>query len=220
MGEKSMSKIASVSEVMKKIKNGHVIMVGGFLKNGHPEILVNALASYNVKDLTIISNDTGTKECAIYNVIKNRQASKIIASYIGANPETGKLLINGEAKVELFPQGTLAEKIRAGGAGLGGFLTPVGVGTVVEQGKEKIKVKDIEYLLETPLKADIALIKAHKADKYGNLVFKGSTRNFNTIMAMAADYVAVEVDEYVDKLDPNIVVVPGILVDAIVRIGD
>lgn len=215
-----MNKLTSVNEVIKKIKDGNSIMVGGFLKNGHPEVLVNALSDSEVKNLTIISNDTGTTECALYKVIANRQASRIIASYIGANPETGKLLMNGEADVQLFPQGTLAEKIRAGGAGLGGFLTPVGVGTIVEEGKQKLKVNGIEYLLELPLKADVALIKAHKADKHGNLSFKGSTRNFNAIMAMAADYVAVEVEEYVDEIDPNHVVVPGILIDAIVKVGE
>lgn len=217
-----MSKLTTSKEAMERVRDGHSIMVGGFLACGHPETLVNSLVETKVKNLTIISNDTGTIECAIYNVIKTGQASTIIASYIGANPETGKLLMSKLADVQLFPQGTLAEKIRAGGAGLGGFLTPVGVGTIVEEGKRKIEVEGKQYLLEFPLKADIALIKAHKADVNGNLVFMGSTRNFNAIMATAANYVIAEVEEYVraGEIDPNDVIVPGILVDAIVMVGE
>lgn len=217
-----MNKLTTSKEAMKRVKNGHSIMVGGFLASGHPETLVSSLVETKVKNLTIISNDTGTTECAIYNVIKTGQARTILASYIGANPETGRLLMTKEAEVQLFPQGTLAEKIRAGGAGLGGFLTPVGVGTIVEEGKRKIEIEGTEYLLELPLKADIALIKAHKADENGNLIFKGSTRNFNAIMATAADYVIAEVEEYVKlgEIDPNDVIVPGILVDAIVKVGE
>jgi len=130
--------------------------------------------------------------------------------------------MTGEADVQLFPQGTLAEKIRAGGSGLGGFLTPVGIGTVVEEGKRKMEVDGKEYLLELPLKANVALIKAYKADENGNLIFNGSALNFNAVMAMAADYVIAEVDEYVSigEIHPNDVVVPGIIVDAIVKVGE
>jgi acetate CoA/acetoacetate CoA-transferase alpha subunit len=217
-----MNKLTTANEAIKKIKAGDTVMVGGFLAGGHPNALANALAESGANNLTLISNDTGTTECAIYNVVKNGQASKIIASYIGANPETGRLLITGEAEVQLVPQGTLAERIRAGGAGLGGFLTPVGVGTVVEEGKTKLEVNGVEYLLELPLRANVALIKAYKADECGNLVFRGSARNFNPIMAMAADYVIAEVEEYVKTgdIDPNNVVVPGVLVDAIVKVGE
>jgi len=217
-----MNKLITAHEAIKKVKNGDCIMVGGFLAGGHPETLVKSLADSKVNNLTIISNDTGTTECAIYHVIKNGQASKIIASYIGSNPETGRLLMTGEADVQLFPQGTLAEKIRAGGSGLGGFLTPVGIGTVVEEGKRKMEVDGKEYLLELPLKANVALIKAYKADENGNLIFNGSALNFNAVMAMAADYVIAEVDEYVSigEIHPNDVVVPGIIVDAIVKVGE
>ena len=130
--------------------------------------------------------------------------------------------MTGEAAVHLFPQGTLAEKIRAGGAGLGGFLTPVGVGTVVEDGKRKVEIDDREYLLEMPLRANVALIRARQADEAGNLVINGSSRNFNIVMASAADYVIAEVDEYVKtgEIDPNHVNVPGIFVDAIVKVGE
>ena len=217
-----MSKITSPQKPVDIIECGNVLMIGGFLKGGHPETLVRELAKRDVNNLTIISNDTGTTECSLYNVIKNKQVKKVFASYIGANPETGKGLITGEIDVELLPQGTLAEKIRAGGAGLGGFLTQVGVGTIVEDGKQKFTIDEKEYILELPLKADIALIKASKADESGNLVFKGSSRNFNAIMAMAADYVIAEVEEIVKvgEIDPNDVDVPGILIDKLVKVGE
>jgi len=217
-----MSKITTPQKAVEIIESGNILMVGGFLKGGHPETLVRELAKRNVDNLTVISNDTGTTECSLYNVIKNKQVKKVIASYIGANPETGKGLITGEIEVELLPQGTLAEKIRAGGAGLGGFLTPVGVGTIVEEGKQKTTIDEKEYILELPLKADVALIKAAKADENGNLVFKGSSRNFNAIMPLAAEHVIAEVEEIVPigEIDPNDVDVPGILIDKIVKVGE
>ncbi|WP_202127828.1 CoA transferase subunit A [Clostridium sp. C2-6-12] len=218
-----MSKITTPQKAIEIIESGSVLMIGGFLKGGHPETLVRELATKKqISDLTVISNDTGTTECSLYNVIKNKQVKKVIASYIGANPETGKGLITGEMEVELLPQGTLAEKIRAGGAGLGGFLTPVGVGTIVEEGKEKITIDQKEYILELPLKADIALVRAAKADENGNLVFKGSSRNFNAIMPLAAEHVIAEVEEIVPigEIDPNEVDVPGILIDKIVKVGE
>jgi acetate CoA/acetoacetate CoA-transferase alpha subunit len=146
---------------------------------------------------------------------------KIIASHIGTNPETGRQMIAGETVVELVPQGTLAERIRAGGAGLGGILTPTGLGTVVEEGKEKLLVNGKEYLLELPLRADIALLKAYKADKAGNLIYRQSARNFNPIMALAADLVIVEVEEVVEvgEIKPDEVMTPGILVDKVVCCG-
>lgn len=216
------NKLLSAQEAVKKVKDGDAIMVGGFLTGGHPENLVATLLNTNsAGDLTIISNDTGTKELSIYQLVKSGRVKRIFASYIGSNPETGRLLMTGEAAVQLFPQGTLAEKIRAGGAGLGGVLTPVGVGTVVEEKKEKIEINNREYLLEMPLRANVAFIKANKADETGNLVINGSSRNFNIVMATAADYVVAEVDEYVKagEIDPNYVNVPGIFVDAIVKVG-
>lgn len=198
-------------------------MIGGFLNGGHPENLVKALVETNsAGDLAIISNDTGSPDLSIYQLVKSGRVKRIFASYIGLNPETGRLLMSGEAAVQLFPQGTLAEKIRAGGAGLGGFLTPVGVGTVVEEGKKKVEIDDREYLLEMPLRANVALIRARQADEAGNLIINGSSRNFNIVMASAADYVIAEVDEYVKtgEIDPNHVNVPGIFVDAIVKVGE
>ncbi|TKH44110.1 branched-chain amino acid dehydrogenase [Paenibacillus terrae] len=216
------NKVISAEEAVKKVKDGDTVMVGGFLAGGFPEDLVRALVDTNsASNLTIISNDTGTPELSIYNLVKSGRVKRIFASYIGSNPETGRLLMTKEAEVQLFPQGTLAEKIRAGGAGLGGVLTPVGVGTMVEEGKKKIEIDEREYLLELPLKADVALIRAHKADEEGNLVINGSSRNFNLVMATAAEYVVAQADEYVKagEIDPNHVNVPSIFVDAIVKVG-
>jgi acetate CoA/acetoacetate CoA-transferase alpha subunit len=216
------SKIASAEEAVSRVKDGDTIMVGGFLTGGHPENLVAALLNANsANNLGIISNDTGTQELSIYQLVKSGRVKRIFASYIGSNPETGRLLMSGEATVQLFPQGTLAEKIRAGGAGLGGVLTPVGVGTIVEEKKQKIEINEKEYLLEMPLRANVAFIKAHMADETGNLIINGSSRNFNVVMATAADYVIAEVDQYVKagELDPNHINVPGIFVDAIVKVG-
>jgi acetate CoA/acetoacetate CoA-transferase alpha subunit len=216
------NKVISAEEAVKKIKDGDTVMVGGFLAGGYPEDLVRALVDTNsAGNLTIISNDTGTTELSIYKLVKSGRVKRIFASYIGSNPETGRLLMTKEADVQLFPQGTLAEKIRAGGAGLGGVLTPVGVGTMVEEGKRKIEIDEREYLLELPLKADVALIRAHKADEAGNLVINGSSRNFNLVMATAAEYVVAQTDKYVKagEIDPNHINVPGIFVDAIVKVG-
>ncbi len=216
------SKLTTAQEAVSKVKDGDTLMIGGFLTGGHPENLVCALVNIDsTGNLTIVSNDTGTQELSIYQLVKSGRVKQIFASYIGSNPETGRLLMTGEAKVQLFPQGTLAEKIRAGGAGLGGVLTPVGIGTIVEEGKRKIEINEREYLLEMPLRANVALIKAHKADEAGNLIINGSSRNFNIVMATAADYVIAEVEEYVKEgeIDPNHVNVPGIFVDAIVKVG-
>jgi acetate CoA/acetoacetate CoA-transferase alpha subunit len=216
------NKLTTAEDAVKKVKDGDMIMVGGFLAGGHPENLVHALYETNNADnLAIVSNDTGTVDLSIYQLVKSGRVKKIYGSYIGSNPETGRLLMTKEAEVQLFPQGTLAEKIRAGGAGLGGVLTPVGIGTVVEEGKKKIEIAGKEYLLELPLKADVAFIKAHKADTMGNLVINGSSRNFNLVMATAAEYVVAEVEEYVEagEIDPNHVNVPGLFIDAIVKAG-
>ena len=154
-------------------------------------------------------------------LVVNKQIKKLIASHVGTNPETGKQMHTGEMEVVLVPQGTLAEQVRAGGAGLGGFLTPTGVGTIVEEGKEKIVIDGKTYLLELPLRADIALIAGEMVDKFGNIVYQGATRNFNNLMATAADIVIVEAESVVEvgELDPNHVVTPGIFVDYIYNGG-
>lgn len=214
------SKIKDLTEAVNIVKNGDTLMVGGFLQCGQPQHLVGALTKTEVRDLTLISTDTGTMETSNHFLLKSGKVIRIMASYIGGNPEAGNFLMTGDAEVLLFPQGTLAEKIRAGGAGLGGFLSPVGIGTVVEEGKQKLTVDGKEYLLELPLWANVAFIKADKADKAGNLKIHGSARNFNVLMATAADHVVAEVSEIVEtgEIDPDDVNVPGVFVDTLVKV--
>ncbi|WHY78242.1 acetate CoA-transferase subunit alpha [Neobacillus sp. WH10] len=212
-----MNKIISMKEVSSIFSDGMTIMAGGFMGVGTPQALVNAMLEADVKDITLIANDTAFTETGVGPLIVNKRVKKVIASHIGTNPETGRQMIAGEMEVELVPQGTLAERVRAGGAGLGGVLTPTGVGTVVEEGKEKITVEGREYLLEKPLRAEVALLKAYKADKAGNLIYHRSARNFNPLMALAADTVIVQVEKIVEigEIDPDEVMTPGILVDKI-----
>ncbi|WP_291578892.1 acetate CoA-transferase subunit alpha [Clostridium sp. UBA6640] len=214
-----MKKIVTVEEALAHIQDGMTLMIGGFLAVGTPEKLVDALVEKGIKDLTIIANDTGFPDRGIGKLIVNKQVKRTIASHIGTNPETGRQMNEKEMEVELVPQGTLAERVRCGGAGLGGFLTPTGLGTIVEEGKEKITVNGAEYLLETPLKADVALIFGSKVDEKGNVYYHESTRNFNPLMAAAADVVIVEAEELVKagELDANIVMTPSIFVDYIVK---
>ncbi len=198
------------------IQDGVSLMIGGFLKCGAPKQVIPHILTR--KNLTLIANDTCFIDSDKGMLIANQCVKKAIVTHIGMNPETGRQMHDGTLEVELVPQGTLAERIRAGGAGLGGILTPSGIGTVIETGKEKITVDGREYLLEKPLKADVALIYGTKADKYGNVTFHGTTRNFNTIMATAAKTVIVEVDEYSeDALNPNEIVIPAIYIDYIVK---
>ncbi|MGL4935300.1 MAG: CoA transferase subunit A [Cetobacterium sp.] len=215
-----MKKLVSVDFAASLIKNDSSLMIGGFLKCGSPKEIIEKLLENGTKDLTIIANDTSFPDFEKGKLIVNKRVKKAIVSHIGTNPETGKQMNNGELKVELVPQGTLAERIRAAGSGLGGILTPTGVGTVVQEGKEIIEVDNKKYLLEKPLKADVALIYGTKVDSFGNVSFFGSTRNFNTIMATAADIVIVEADEIVKgALEPNEIVIPGIFIDYVVKGG-
>lgn len=216
-----MNKIISIEKAIEKVEDGMTIMIGGFLGCGNPHKLIDGLIEKGVKDLTIIANDTAFPEVGLGKLIVNKQAKKVIVSHIGTNPETGRQMNEGETEVELVPQGTLAEQVRAGGAGLGGFLTPTGIGTVVEEGKEKIEIEGKKYILELPLKADVALILGSKVDKKGNIYYNKSTRNFNPIMATAADTVIVEAEELVEigQIDPNDVMTPSVFVDYIVE-GD
>ncbi|MGG7162896.1 acetate CoA-transferase subunit alpha [Clostridium ihumii] len=216
-----MNKIVNIEEAISHIKDGMTVMIGGFLAAGTPEKLVDALVEKGVKDLTIIANDTGYPDKGIGKLVVNKQVKKVIASHIGTNPETGRLMNTKEMEVELNPQGTLAERIRCGGAGLGGFLTETGLGTIIEDGKQKLTVNGKEYLLELPLKADIALLFGSKVDEKGNIYYHEATRNFNPLIATAADTVIVEAETLVKagELDPNIVVTPGLFVDYIVK-GD
>jgi acetate CoA/acetoacetate CoA-transferase alpha subunit len=216
-----MGKLVSVKEAISKIKDGDVIMVGGFLANGTPETLIDALVESGIKNLTLICNDTGFVDRGVGKMVVAKQFKKIIASHVGTNKETGRQMNAGETEVVLVPQGTLAEQIRAGGFGLGGVLTKTGLGTLVEEGKEKVMVDGQEYLLEKPLKADVALLYGTRVDKSGNIAYSGSTLNFNNIMAAAAKITIVEAEEVfeVGKLDPNSVSTPGVFVNYIVEGG-
>ncbi len=213
-----MDKIKKVEEIVDLIEDGMTIMIGGFMGVGTPEIIIDAMVSKGVKELTVIANDTGLPGKGIGKLISKKMIKKLIASHIGLNPETGIQMNSGELEVLLVPQGTLAERIRCGGAGIGGFLTETGVGTIVEEGKQKISIDDKEYLLELPLRADIALIRGTIVDKDGNIFYNASTRNFNTLMATAADKVLVAAENIVEvgEIDPNNVMTPGIFIDYVV----
>lgn len=212
------NKQLNLQQAVEYFKDGMTVMVGGFMAVGTPERLVNIIVDKGIKDITLIANDTAIPDKGVGRLIVNRQVKKVIASHIGTNPETGKQMIAKELDVELVPQGTLAERIRCGGSGLGGVLTPTGLGTIVEANKQKIWVDGKEYLLEKPLRADVALIKGKKADKAGNIIFNKSARNFNPVMAMAADTVIAEVDEVVEigEITPDEVMTTGVVVDKII----
>lgn len=215
------SKIRTASEALAELQDGMTVMIGGFLGVGAPEGLITEVLDRGVRDLTVIGNDTGFPDKGIGRLIVAKRVKKAVASHVGTNPETGRQMNAGETEVVLVPQGTLAEQIRAAGAGLGGILTPTGVGTVVEEGKQKITIDGREYLLELPMGADFALIYAQKADEKGNLVYRRSSRNFNPLMAMAAKVVVAEVEEIVKvgELDPDEVMTPGLFVTYLVKKG-
>lgn len=217
-----MDKVVGIDEAVADIQDGATIMIGGFLANGAPENLVDALIKNDVKDITLITTDTAIETRGCGKLIADKRIKKLYASHIGTNRETGKQMNAGTLDVELVPQGTLAERIRSAGFGLGGFLTKTGVGTRVEEGKEKLTIDNEEYLLELPLKADYALVYAEKADEQGNLVYKGSKLNFNHVMAAAAETTIVEVEHVVKtgELDPNLIVTPGVFVNRIVDGGN
>lgn len=215
-----MANIITPAEAIRFFKHNQTIMIGGFLNCGVPNSVIDELVKTSLGGFTLISNDTGEAGKNRGQLISAGKIKKAIVSHIGTNPETMQLYSEGKIEVDLQPQGSLAERIRADGAGLGGILTPVGIGTDVEQGKQKIVVNDKTYLLETPLHADIAVVYATYADRFGNLTFHGSTRNFNAIMPMAADVVIVEAEHISDEpLSPDNIVVPGIFVDYLIDGG-
>ena len=195
------------------------VFIGGFLAVGTPEKFIDALIEKGVKDLTIIANDTAYPDRGIGRLVCNNQVKKVIASHIGTNPETGRRMQSGEMEVELVPQGTLAERIRVGGNGLGGVLTPTGLGTIVAEGKEVINIDGKDYLLEKPLKADVALLNGSVVDEFGNIIFAKTTKNFNPMMATAADKVIVYAEKLVKtgEIDPDHVMTSGIFVDYIAK---
>ena len=191
-------------------------MIGGFLRCGTPARIIEEILKNDICNLTLIANDTSTPDYDRGKLVVSKRIKKAIVAHIGTNPETGRQMNAGELEVELVPMGTLVERIRAAGSGLGGFLTPTGVGTVVEKGKTVMEIDGRKYLLEKPLKADFALIRAARADRFGNLFLPGTTRNFNVVMATAADTVIVEAEELSDEpLKPDEITIPGIFVDYI-----
>ncbi len=217
--------ILSAAEAAAKVKEGMTVQVGGFLGCGSPAAVIAALAKAGTKGLTLIANDTAILDpktgrmSGVAPLIANRQCSRVIVSHIGTNPETQRQMNAGETIVELVPQGTLAERIRTAGNGLGGFLTPTGLGTEVEQGKQLVTVGDRVFLLELPLPGDIAIIRAKQADRAGNLRYSKTARNFNPLMASACPLVIAEVEEIVEigEIDPDDVHTPSIFVHFLVR---
>ncbi len=215
-----MNKVmASADEAIADVPDGATIMSGGFGLCGNPENLIAALARKGAKKLTVISNNCGTNDAGLGVLLRNRQVKKMVASYVGDNKEFERQLLGGEIQVELNPQGTLAERIRAAGCGIGGFFTPTGVGTQIAEGKETRVIDGREHVLEGPLRADYALVRAWKADRWGNLVFRKTARNFSPLMCMAAKVTIVEAEHLVEvgELDGDAIHVPSIFVKRIVQ---
>ncbi|MDD4568844.1 MAG: CoA transferase subunit A [Tepidanaerobacteraceae bacterium] len=212
-----MKKLKSIQEAINMIKPGSSIMVGSFGLAGYPEKLIEALAESELKDLTIISNDLGSPGIGLGKLLRNNQIKALIGNYYNWNPEVAMANNEGKIKVTLVPQGTFAEAIRAAGVGIPAFFTPTSAGTDLAQGKEIKIFNERTYIMEESIKADVALIRAYKADELGNLVYYKTARNFNPLMAMAANLVIAEVDEIVPTgtLDPECIVTPHIFVDVI-----
>ncbi|AWV86988.1 CoA transferase subunit A [Acinetobacter radioresistens] len=200
------------------VANGQTLAVGGFGLCGIPEALISALKETGVKDLTCISNNAGVDDFGLGKLLATRQIKKMISSYVGENKEFERQYLSGELEVELTPQGTLAEKLRAGGAGIPAFFTQTGVGTLIAEGKEEREFNGKTYIMEESLTADISLVKAYKADKAGNLVFRKTAQNFNPVCAMAGKITVAEVEQIVEigELDPDAIHLPGIYVNRIV----
>ena len=209
--------IGDAGQAISDVGDGATIMMGGFGLCGIPENLIQALRDQGARDLTVISNNAGIDDFGIGILLEKRQIRKMISTYVGENRLFEELVLRGELEVELCPQGTFAERIRAGGAGIGGFYTPTGYGTVVAEGKETRSFGGRHYVLELPLEADFAFVKAHRGDSFGNLVYRKTARNFNPLMAMAARVTIAEVEAMVEPggLDPDGIHTPGVYVDRI-----
>jgi 3-oxoacid CoA-transferase A subunit len=209
--------VKNAQDAVADINSNSMLMMGGFGLSGIPENCINALLDKNISGLTIVSNNAGVDDFGIGLLLKKRMVKKMISSYVGENAEFERQLLNGELEVELIPQGTLAERVRAGGAGIPAFFTPAGVGTEVAEGKEVREFDGKVYLMERWLRADFSIVKAWKGDTSGNLIFRGTARNFNPIMATAGKICIAEVEELVPagELDPNQIHTPGIYVQRI-----
>jgi 3-oxoacid CoA-transferase subunit A len=212
-------RVASYEQALSGLSDGMTLAVGGFGLCGIPENLIAQVCRMGVRGLTVVSNNCGVDDFGLGILLKNRQVSKVIASYVGENDEFERQLLQGEVEVELTPQGTLAEKLRAGGAGIPAFFTATGYGTPVAQGKESRRFDDRDYILERAIKADFSLVKGWKADRSGNTVFRNTAQNFNPAVATAGAITVVEVEEIVElgSLDPNAVHTPGIYVDRLIQ---
>src|SRR6202047_3719336 len=210
-------RIASADAAIANLRDGMTILMGGFGLCGIPENLIAAVRSKGTRVLTVVSNNAGIDDFGIGLLLQNGQVKKMISTYVGENKLFEQLVLSGELQVELNPQGTFAERIRAGGAGIPAFYTPTGYGTMVAEGKETREFDGRAYVLERALRGDFAFIKAWKGDRWGNLIYRKTSRNFNPMMATAADYVIAKVEQLVElgKLDPNQVHTPGIFIDAI-----
>jgi acetate CoA/acetoacetate CoA-transferase alpha subunit len=211
-------KTIALQRAVEMIPDGATLMIGGFMGVGTPESLVDELVRQGRRGLTVIANDTAMPGVGIGKLVAAGLVSRVVASHIGLNPETQQRMISGEIEVELVPQGTLIERIRAGGFGLGGILTPTGVGTLAEKDKRRVEVGGVPYLLETPLRADFALVNAKTADYHGNLAYALTARNFNPVIAMAADKVVVSAENIVPVgvIPPDAVMTPAPIVDFLV----
>jgi acetate CoA/acetoacetate CoA-transferase alpha subunit len=212
------NKIVTMEEALEHISDGCTLMYGGFGGVGTPPTLVQGILAKGVKELTLIGNDTGFPDIGIGRLVTAERAKKVIASHIGSNPNAGKLMTEGKLQVEFSPQGTLAERIRAGGVGLGGIFVDVGIGTIAEEGKDKIVIGGKEYLVETALTSEVSIVHAKKADSLGNLVYDKTACNFNPLVAMAGAFTIAEVEEIVPvgELDPECIATPGIYVDMVI----
>ncbi len=210
-------RVANADAAIERLRDGMTILMGGFGVCGIPENLIEALRRKGTKDLTVASNNAGVDNFGIGLLLQTRQVKKMIASYVGENKTFEQLALKKELEVELNPQGTLAERIRCGGAGIPAFYTPTGYGTLAAEGKETREFNGRNYVLVPSLRGDVAFIKAWKGDRWGNLVYRKTARNFNAVMATAADYVIAEVEEIVElgQLAPDCIHTPGVFVDAI-----
>lgn len=213
-----MKKVITAKEAAQLIKDNSTLMVGGFLSCGAPEKVLKAISEEDIKGITLICNDTSipNKDKGLL-IQKDKLVKKVITTHIGTNPISGQKMQSGELEVEFYPMGTLVEKIHAKGSGLGGVLTPTGVGTILEEGKKIVEIKGKKYIFEEPLGADVAVIYGTTVDKYGNVKYHGTSRNFNTSMATAADIVVVEAENFVDEIHPDEVIIPSIFIDYIVK---
>jgi 3-oxoacid CoA-transferase A subunit len=211
--------LKSAADAVSRIPDGATVMIGGFGLCGIPENLIAALRERDTRNLTIISNNAGVDDFGIGVLLKTHQVRKMISTYVGENKEFERQCMTGELELELVPQGTFAERIRAGGAGIGGFFTPTGYGTIVAEGKETRLIDGRPFVLESPLKAEFALVKAYRGDSLGNLVYRRTARNFNPLMATAASVTIAEVEQLVEPgvLDPDEIVTPGIFVRYILQ---